>query len=444
MPDFVESDIHIKPLVLCNGIANASAHRISTGSYLEVDCVAVDVCNERNDRDEIVSRAAWHHRTVSALRLRSELTAMDEEDESALAARNQNSIEYLRVPRGVVVKLCAPDFAVLRETGEHICNEDTIETVLGDCHGADLPSTCQYTPTQGADCVQMVRYELAPDWGCHEQTDVPTGYRLSSISMPNYFADCSSMVGARFTSRCEFECLPEYIKVDGVCELKCSGFALQCEDHQYASEVCEVQAVPRYKCSECQARPGFSVTSFAARTDRTHAECEQTECEAGSYGSGGTCRPCEPDTYSNSNGATRCEHCPWGEHQPASGATVCVACFGPGSLNVLGNPECEAGTQAFNTLTDIEGYFASVNGTREFTDSALGVAVLRGFCRAGHACLPCPPGSREEAGTCFGCPHGTYQPHFKASACFACASGQTTVETHSTRSTDCVCVPGFE
>lgn len=426
------SQIRASPVESSNPLRFCVQTALST-----LDCMSVDVCLQRNDRGEDISQQVWHHRNETSMLLTSEGGSA-----SAGQPLNMHNIELLRVPRGVILKVCAPDFAILRETGVFTCNEDTIDTIIGECADTSWNTTCEDTRTNSEDHVQMLWYQLASTWGCHEQSEVEPGYYLSSTMKPNYFADCPvlDLERATFTDSCEFTCLGDFLKIDGECQSQCASLPTQCGQHQYASEQCVFNQGPRYNCSECLRQPGFYIPPFATRPHKTDAECQQTECAAGSYGSQGECLPCPMDTYSDTPGSARCEECAWGKHQPASGATVCLTCFDPETAP----PECEAGTQAYGSLTGIEGYFASVNGSHEFADSPLGVDVLRGFCRAGHACLPCPPGSREEAGTCTGCPLGTYQPHFKARVCFECSHGQTTVEKNATSSTDCVCVPGFE
>ena len=45
---------------------------------------------------------------------------------------------------------------------------------------------------------------------------------------------------------------------------------------------------------------------------------------------------------------------------------------------------------------------------------------------------------------CLPCPFGSYQSNFGAQECNVCAEGQNTMSAASTRSSDCVCLPGFE
>ena len=66
------------------------------------------------------------------------------------------------------------------------------------------------------------------------------------------------------------------------------------------------------------------------------------------------------------------------------------------------------------------------------------------FCTEGYACLPCEPGHFDAGGVCVPCGHGFYQANIGATECHACAAGQNTSSPASTRSSDCVCDPGFE
>ena len=69
---------------------------------------------------------------------------------------------------------------------------------------------------------------------------------------------------------------------------------------------------------------------------------------------------------------------------------------------------------------------------------------LPDICSRGYACLPCEPGHHERERSCVECPHGSYQTNFGAQECYVCARGQNTTSPASTRSSDCVCTPGFE
>jgi hypothetical protein len=75
---------------------------------------------------------------------------------------------------------------------------------------------------------------------------------------------------------------------------------------------------------------------------------------------------------------------------------------------------------------------------------SLSASMMYGFCRQGFACLPCKPGQYERDGACVLCAVGSYQPHFDASDCFACSTGQTTAAAGSSSSDACTCLPGFE
>ena len=102
-------------LVLCTGLDNAihnlrskqlSEHNIGA-MWLEENCVTIDVCNEIAEHvvDEEVARGEWIHANSTALRLTNT-------DLTLATAHNYGSLEYARIPEGLKVESCVPDFDV--------------------------------------------------------------------------------------------------------------------------------------------------------------------------------------------------------------------------------------------------------------------------------------------------------------------------------------------
>jgi hypothetical protein len=440
IPDIVSATgVLRKPLVMC-----PNSTRDDAGGILEVNCISIDVCTEKNEREQSVASKTWHNRKDYALRFsfESESTESTESEEVQYVqhALMLHNIASMRVSRGVTVKVCAPDFAVLRETGEYQCNIDTIETVVGNCMFLN-ESTCQYAPQTSPACTQMFWYEIQAGWACNAQDDVQPGFQLSSVTQPNYMMPCPVInpEAVKYTTSCDFVCKVDYVKDEnGVCQSRCSDKRPACEPHERASDTCTLNDGTRlYTCEHCQVALGFQLVLFADRSQKS--ECTTTPCEAGFYGREGQCLSCPEHEYSNTSAMSVCVSCPWGTHQPSTGSSECLTCF-QNTVDV----SCGDGIQKYFTLESIEQYFHSVKTTAEFAGSILTISLLRTFCQQGYACLPCPPGSYEHQGICTACATGTYQPHFKSTACFQCSEGLTTVTPNATRSSDCVCQPGFE
>jgi hypothetical protein len=245
---------------------------------------------------------------------------------------------------------------------------------------------------------------------------------------------------SEFVDSCQVSCFHGYEELDGGCVSECGDRVPVCEAHDYAKDVCQTLGTNRYTCAACEIETGKQMTNFTLRPSKN--ECHQTDCDPGSYGSGGVCHSCPVNSYSGAAGMGECTACGFGKYQPNEGANECLTCF-VDSIEMPANA-CGPGAHIVTSILEIVQYFSMVNGTEEFNDSPLTDNMMRGFCQQGYACLPCPPGSRAEHGNCTACTTGTYQPHFMATTCFECSAGQTTRNTGATRNEECVCVGGFE
>lgn len=126
------------PLVICGSLNSDYASLTSPGPFPnalpETNCVAIDVCSEVNNRGESVPKNTWLHRSLKSL---------EYDGEAALSSGVYNyfNIEYARIPSGIRVESCAPDFGYLVETGEYQCDEETVTSVTSGC-----PPSENYTP----------------------------------------------------------------------------------------------------------------------------------------------------------------------------------------------------------------------------------------------------------------------------------------------------------
>ncbi len=72
-----------------------------------------------------------------------------------MRAENHGSLEFARVPKGLSLQACAPDFDLWHRTGEIACNENTIITINGMCPGA-LEHTLM-------DCIASLQFDATVD-----------------------------------------------------------------------------------------------------------------------------------------------------------------------------------------------------------------------------------------------------------------------------------------
>jgi len=110
-------------LALCAGLANATAHVLalaadqhSVANLQEARCVLIDPCTQLTRAGLPAAASEWHH--VAALSLPAG-------GDGTEAHFNHHAFEYVRVPQGVIVETCPPDFAHFRVTGQWRCNDDS-------------------------------------------------------------------------------------------------------------------------------------------------------------------------------------------------------------------------------------------------------------------------------------------------------------------------------
>jgi len=132
--------IPTQQIALCANLANATAHVLalnvkqhSMASLQEARCVHIDPCTQLTRAGVAAAAGAWHH--VAAL-------GLTESGDGSGAHFSHHALEYSRVPQGVVLETCPPDFAHFRATGLWRCdaNPDTLVRIEGACPSL-LPHT---------------------------------------------------------------------------------------------------------------------------------------------------------------------------------------------------------------------------------------------------------------------------------------------------------------
>ena len=466
------------PLVVCDSLnddiqslfALTEASLIFPNALSESQCVAINTCSEQNHRGEAVPANTWLHRGLHALQFDSEL--VHDPDPNAY---NHYSIQYARVPAGIQIAGCQPDFDHLRLHGHYICNPNPNAMVLrsGQCpfhfpsrevpqwpseptellqclsplqynaqiavnQNAGLWNQIAYPVASEPGSTQMIRYSFVEGYGCYDASHLTPGTYLSSSMPPNKIMTCPSLsVGSYindFSSECLFSCPSDY-NIDPTnhqCVHKCGNVSSPtCEDGFFASGICSDVSPNLYTCSPCNTVAGKHIMPWDAQNPAT---CVYDECPPGTYESESVCNQCAVNTYSETSGQQACASCAYGKYTEAGGSSSCIECF----TKDISGATCDAGEQLSADISFIESFF----NTSALTHQAH--FDLERFCADGYACLPCSPGTFEQNSACTPCEVGTYQPNFKSTSCFACGGTLTTLQEGSKQPEECVCREGFE
>jgi len=504
-------------LVLCRGLDAAVrelrerelAEHVLGAAWLERDCVSIDPCfQESSNADHYgnllpAPAGVWLSGNSSALLL--PLGAERRSDaEAGVRAENHGSFEFARVPEGLRLQACAPDFDLWRREGALACNEQTIVSISADASARACPGTRAHSlldcvkPLQSDAGVQtlvrrapaekmhfgphtyteactapsnalaaqacsdaaeysmtvpvaaaigstsLIKYEFLEGYACRRGTEVQ-GYGddkvLSRAAAPNRVLTCPAVANG------------SPVREDAyTCGIAChTGFVLRAGacvsvcDGLNASCARGSKAVQ--SCQEdaltlynCSLCPALEGHGAGEFRAATAFECQYAACAPGTYA---------PATH----GAGTCEACPLNTFSNTSAASDCHACD---TLRTGTYQRASGQTACHDCLwnasvppdtcapgTELARSFQRVQHMFAVYQKDLAdyTAVL---CTQGYACLPCEPGHYELARACVPCPHGTYQPSIGTDACYPCASGQNTSSPASTQSSDCVCDPGFE
>ena len=507
-------------LVLCRGLDAAVAelklreldeHGIGA-AWLERDCVSIDPCEQTSSNEDPyfglrlpALAGAWLSGNSSALRLALGYDRVTGA-QAGVRAENYGSMEFARVPEGLRLDACAPDFDRWRRDGVLACNEDTLVSFAADataraCPGAqgfslvdclrplqfdagvhtllrrpetekmhfgsltraeacaspasalaaalcaDAAEYSMEVPVAAAlGSTSLVRYQFLPGYGCLSENSLAGEGQdkvLSRAAAPNRVVACPSVANgahARVDAyTCGVVCDAGFELQAGACVSQCTGLNATCEPGYAAAAVCVEGPQTLYNCSACPPRAGFGAAPFAAGAPY---ECQYAACAAGARSVGGACVPCPVNAFSNASEATSCAACDTlgtGLYQRAAGQTACHACLW--RVAEVAPSECAPGAELALSWARVEALFEL------YAAHAHNVSLAEhyeSFCTEGYACLPCEPGHFDAGGVCVPCGHGFYQANIGATECHACAAGQNTSSPASTRSSDCVCDPGFE
>ena len=157
-------------LVLCGNLHDAVLalkqrevleHAIGA-DWLEENCVSIDPCAQRSSNEDPIFglplpalAGVWISGNSSALRLPRAAAAILAA-EAGLRAENSRSLEFARVPEGLRVETCAPDFDLFRREGRLRCNENTVVVINTESDTRACPGTLPHTLL---DCVKPLQFD---------------------------------------------------------------------------------------------------------------------------------------------------------------------------------------------------------------------------------------------------------------------------------------------
>lgn len=476
----------VNPIVICTNLNESLAQLLSLEisahvfpqALSENFCMTLDPCTGIASTGESVPENTWVWANTTAMRF-----------DRPVREKNSNlfNLQYARVPAGIRLHACSPNFDSLRND-IFKCNEDTVVEVVGRCpsesayslldciqsiehnsilhelpfrsqneimhfgsrtyndaclHGTnDAVGTalCNFVSSNynirlnyaaAAGSTQMIRWEFEAGAACN--TEAQPGFYLSNAEPPNVVLPCNPVLNAVFVGpECAFQCDVGYMQVNGACKFGCENLTQQsCASGFFAEHQCVANGATFYDCKSCDAVPG---EEFLPWTSANPGVCSTRPCPAGQFEDAGTCHTCAENFVSATPGSTQCVQCNTelaGVYSPGTGGTSCEACFATASVAA-----CLPGQQAYQDFDKIQAFFNATNSSEH--------KKMLAYCIAGVACLPCPPGTREIDSVCVACPHATYQPNWRMTTCFACADSHNTSRVGATAAEECQCRPGFD
>jgi len=395
----------------------------------------------------------------------------------------------------------------------------TMRTFDGSAYGCDLTkddkSNCVVNvqhdnlldQVTSLGTTQMLLYSIEPGYACtHAGGD---GKRIpESGPLPARLELCTETLDPHGTydASCVLTCNINYEKINDKCEFKCRGFTHSCPQFHKATQTCTIsedgQQKTMYKCVECDFMEYLG--SATIPWSPTYAEtCERSQCADGSIVEDHLCVPCAEHHFANFhanrgivNSCIKCDvfslsfdlgagentnkqsvgNSP--KHQPGRSNDGCLDCLFVDDItdSTLDTFTCDPGFY-------VETGFSAINQFIQTHATAIGMpsaffedtgqfyinpestqfehheATMRGWCAAGFACLPCPPGTFQETqeivkdgsainiNVCTQCAVGAFQNNYAQQSCFKCADDdgtQTTESSGSTNSGQCLCRAGHQ
>jgi len=500
-------------LVLCTDLDSAvsslreqplSAHEVGA-DWLEQDCVAIDPCRETGAGGAPTLRGTWLHANMSALATSHFVNASSMAVAGARAS-NFGSLTHARVPEGLILRACAPNFDLWRREGTLLCDEATIVEIDTIASPRGCPQTAPFTlieclqplqkeaslihlhwrPPQEAmhfghvprslacavplpdvaavlcnrsrdDFVvdvpkaaapelaqaSLVWYDFAEGYGCHA-TPADSALFLSQVAGPNRVLPCPEVVGG-FVFRSTED--------PTTCDFQCTTPFVRKSDRCESPCAGLASTCSHAALAVCVDAGGDRFFNCSACAPLPGFETVAFDADNPVF----SCAyaECAPGTASSADEHT-CTACPVNHVARAARTAECASCNTSTSGLFSRSPGGTACGACFQG--EAAGVCSGGRGLHTLFPEVERLFALyaedrpeirltdyiEGFCVQGYACLPCAPGTSEQHGLCEKCEYGAYMPNFGATVCFSCAAGQNTTAPGQNTSSACVCTPGFE
>lgn len=250
----------VYPLVLCTELDNAinllrelelPAHEVGL-AVLESQCVFINPCTQESLQEttyEHVPINTWIHGNASALRLPTPITDTH--------AHNYGSFEYARVPEGLRLETCAPDFDLWRRTGEIVCNERTIHTIEAHNTTRACPGSTSFTLL---DCMRSVQHDASTQL-------LVMHYGAMHFGSESWSAVCPSLLSAANSTHS----ITDYLTTESLGAQICRDTATYSVNIPVAADIGSTSLIrysflPNYGCHETSSL--LSAVSADEHTER--------------------------------------------------------------------------------------------------------------------------------------------------------------------------------
>lgn len=348
-----------EPLVLCVNFDTARAAALAVPPELvENRCAAINVCaSSHTPGPPSLAPDTWHHREHVPFSLESvPVSPGDDTYDTLDTLYNHHSLEYARIPRGVTLRTCVPDFDHYRTTGAWACDPATERAFAGACDISNLAASAlaasalacvqsvqhdatpptQPTTANPLGATQLFRFALDADHTCAATAPAQRRFVAAPggggpLTWPAAHQPCAAaaVVHGSLAADCALVCDPGYRPTSAAddCEPAFGAdFTAACTGFQRASDTFTDGAFQRFRCAPCTHVPGESSGEWDPASPTV---CQTAPCPAGHVtahaAAPGLCAPCPPHHYQLDNACAPCDLAA-GLHQPTPGSDACVPC----------------------------------------------------------------------------------------------------------------------